>query len=590
LAEKQDPAVKLSAKIDNIFSSNKGVYEKMERFMKRYKGEWWGKNVDENDSKIHANYIFSTVETVAPLLTDNRPIWSVRARQSFMQNHVEAFSVALEYLWDKLRMDNKLFLWVKNSLIMKTGIAKARWDNTSKEVAIDNVDSRTFFIAPGYTTIEDSPMCGERMTKPLSFVRFKYPKKFKEVTQAMGNDALSNLQDWELEDHKEKFYEVYLRDSTVEDYYIDDDGKETKEKTENKQSRKKFPNGKIKVMMRGVTLEEKPWPFSRPPYIALYDYTVPHEFWGMSEPDQIEEMNLSFNRSLQLMHTWMTSYGDPPWILDPNSGLTADDVKKQLKQGGAVFEGIQTGSQPILDKVSADPINQTVPLLMNAIQRLMEEVSGVTDVSKGQVGKSQRQSATEISTLIESAYTRMRQRVRNLEHSVSELLHLMIEMMQKFYSELREFQVQSDEGPQRFTVSNRNDFAQKAVGAPAPDMGEDEAAQLENDANRFMAEFGEVDPIYAAFDLTIDTNSTLPMDKQSKANMFLRLLEMAVGDPTTSMPMWKATLEALRLPRHRQIIEEMQQQMQQLSQQGQPQQGPPVQAPLDVNELMREAQ
>jgi len=72
--------------------------------------------------------------------------------------------------------------------------------------------------------------------------------------------------------------------------------------------------------------------------------------------------------------------------------------------------------------------------------------------------------------------------------------------------------------------------------------------------------------------------------------MFLRLLEKAVGDPTTSMPMWKATLEALRLPRHRQIIEEMQQQMQQLSQQGQPQQGPPVQAPLDVNELMREAQ
>ena len=230
-------------------------------------------------------------------------------------------------------------------------------------------------------------------------------------------------------------------------------------------------------------------------------------------------------------------------------------------------------------------INQTVPMLMTAIQRLMEEISGVTDVTKGQVGKSQRQSATEISTLLESADTRTRQRVRNYEHGVIKLLHMCISMMQQFYTNLREFQVASDQGSRRGTVSSRQEFAAAAVRAKDGGESDEENEQIDRDTEMFMKEFGTVDPIHAAFDITLDSNSSLPMDQQSKANMFLRLLEMASADPVTAMPIWKATLETLRVPKHKRIIQEMQEGMQQMQQAQQgPQEGPPQSGPPPVGQ------
>ncbi|KKL95331.1 hypothetical protein LCGC14_1855700, partial [marine sediment metagenome] len=72
----------------------------------------------------------------------------------------------------------------------------------------------------------------------------------------------------------------------------------------------------------------------------------------------------------------------------------------------------------------------------------------------------------------------------------------------------------------------------------------------------FIKEFGETDEVYAEFDLTIDTNSTLPMDQQSLANLFLRLKQMEVVDA-------QAVIEILNLPKGKEIIERMEQRMQQ---------------------------
>jgi len=175
--------------------------------------------------------------------------------------------------------------------------------------------------------------------------------------------------------------------------------------------------------------------------------------------------------------------------------------------------------------------------------------------------KSQRQSATEISTLIESSYTRTRQRVRNFEWSVKRLLYLILCNSQQFYTEPREFSLGRDDKIDYYTVGSSNAQVAETIGTPKPpEEGvepTEEDAQVEKDYMRFIEEFGDVDPVYAEFDLEIQTNSTLPMDKQSLANLFLRLLEMAGGNPVTGMPMWEAALSALRIPRYKQIIQDM---------------------------------
>ena len=66
----------------------------------------------------------------------------------------------------------------------------------------------------------------------------------------------------------------------------------------------------------------------------------------------------------------------------------------------------------------------------------------------------------------------------------------------------------------------------------------------------FIKEFGEEDEVYSVFDLEVQTNSTLPMDRQSLGNLILRLFEIGGVDA-------RAVLEILRVPNHEEIVERL---------------------------------
>ena len=119
--EKSDINIKqLRQEVDGCFNSTKSTREEMTRYLKRYKGEWW--NLDgegklrNSDSTVALNLVHSTVSTIAPLLTDNKPQWSVRARVPYMQRYIEALSLKLDYDWDVLDMDDVVLRWVIKEL------------------------------------------------------------------------------------------------------------------------------------------------------------------------------------------------------------------------------------------------------------------------------------------------------------------------------------------------------------------------------------------------------------------------------------------------------------------------------------------
>lgn len=570
--------------IDKIMDSpeNKSVRDDMSRYLKMFKGEWWNEDkLSDGDTKVAMNYVFSTVSTIAPLLTDNRPQWSVRARKPFLQNYIEGWKLASEYLWDKLDMDMVLFRWVLDALIMKVGIVEVAFDPDAEaagELRITVVDPRTFFVAPGYVDVWEAPLCGTRERMSLSEIRMRYPKAGKKVKpdEADAKVDYEDAEDFELSSEFASIYKVWLKDQEMETYFIDEFGKETDEDTGQKGSRKKCPYGKLMVFTKGVLLEEKPYDYkhSKPPYVTLYDYVMPHEFYGQGEAEQIEHMNKSFNRALQLMDHWVQHYCDPPWLLDGNSGIEKDKAEKALLEGGGILTYNSMTNPDPLKMVQAPSLSPVVNQLPAGLAKLIEEETGVTDISKGMTNKTERQSATEISTLMESSYTRTRQRVRNLEHAVKRLYYVILELMQQYYSEPRDYNYKTSDmsGNQAWdTIDNTPMVAQDYVwpgrrDAPEADRGEmgdtdlAKDVQGEKDYEQFMQyvkDIGE-DPVYAAFDIEIQTNSTLPMDKQSLANLFLRLLEMAGGNPVTGMPIWKAVLENLRIPKYQEIIEEMQ--------------------------------
>lgn len=556
----------LKTVVDKIIDDNKDVVDTMNRFIKRYKGEWWDSaKLKSSDSTITANLFFSTVMTIAPLLTDNKPVWSIRARKAYLQNYIDAYSLALEYLWDKLDMDALSFKWILDALIMKIGIVKCSFDPDSEfggEVKVEVVDPRTFFVAPGYDDIWDSPLCGTRVPRPISWIRMMYPESGKKVKPDNSIRDDYNASEWQQNVDTAMVYEVWLKDDSMEEYFVNEEGKEVKRGEGEKKEKRRYPYGRLVVFTETTLLSDRAMPYrhGKPPYVALYDYINPHEFIGQGEGDQIEELNKSFNRNLQLWDNYSAYYSDPPWLIDTNSGLEVEKIKTQLLQGGGIFEYNGTINSDPLKKVQGATPNPAMVQEMTAIKKLVEEVSGVTDVTKGMSSKSQRQSATEISTLIESSYTRTRQRVRNFEGSVRRVLYQMLELMQQYYTEPREFSVKRDRDIEYYDISNSKTFAESTIKQPAASGGPEQEydEQVEKDYEEFIGAFGKEDEIHAAFDLLVETNSSLPMDKQSLANLYLRLLEMGGGNPVTALPLWKAVLTQLRIPRHKDIISEMQ--------------------------------
>ena len=534
---------KLKAEIDRIWDSEdyKKRRKDMDRWLKEYNGEWWDKEkLKPEESAVFCNYIFATVETNAPLLTDNRPIWSVRARESHKQDYMNVFNLALGYLWDKLELDWKTYQAVKQSQIWPIGLWKIRFDPDAEfggEIAIDVDDPRTFFISPGSDDLWNCHYCGTVKRRTMAWVKDNYPDKYKEV---VPNDdtgrvlEIDSAEDFELQGRKVTIYEIWLKDSAIETHIIDELDEQGRPTVETKkEKREKYPNGRYVIFSHnGVRLQDEPSPFShgKPPWLAFYDYQAPQTFWGIPEPQQIENLNREFNARLQDMVWHCRKHARPNYMVDESSGLDVSTIKKELAEGDNVFlcnmttvaEPVKAVKPPQFDKVHGD--------LMSGLGNLIEEVSGVTDMSKGMASKKQRQSASEVSILIESSYTRTRQRVRNLESTLKRAAHLMIELMQQYYDEPRTFSKKTDNQIEFMPISNSPAFAAEA-SKPEPQVGEaqedyDRRVAEDEDYQKLLSEIVDVDKVYADFDIEIQTNSTLPMDKQSLANLALRLAEV----------------------------------------------------------------
>ena len=576
--QKDEFVQKLQTAIDAVWQSPS--YKKrrtnMDRWLKEYNGEWWDKGkLADHDSRIFCNYIFATVETNAPLLTDNRPLWNVRARESHMQDFINVYAKALDYLWDKLELDQETYNVVKDCEIWPVGLWKIRFDPESEfggEIVVDTDDPRTFFISPGDDDLWSCHYCGTVKRRTLAWIKSNYPDKYEDVQPDDDDKQIDydKSEDFELQGIQATVYEIWMKDDSVEDYLmeeLDEEGKPTGEKSNS--TREKYPNGRYVVFSgNGIRLQDEPSPFShgKPPWVAFYNYREPHSFWGIPEGQQIENLNKEFNKRLQEMVHHCSAHAKTNYLVDEGSNLDINTIKDTIHKGDQVYAANMSVVPEPVKAITPAPFQKVHQDLMQGISNLIEEVSGVTDVSKGMAAKKQRQSATEMQVLIESSYTRTRQKVRNLEASIKRAAYLMLELMQQYYDEPRTFSSAKDNEVEFMPISNSPNFL-KEVSQPEQHTGEPDEKYTERlsedqDYMKVLEVFGETDKVYAAFDIEVQTNSTLPMDKQSQANLALRLGETQVTPMSVIDD--EAILDILRFPGKDKILKRKEEKMQQM--------------------------
>ena len=618
MASKKEDYKLLKKEIDAIMDTTKPVRKEMKRNAALYAGELWKDNDPDTwefyapgKSDVQFNMAFATVESIAPLVTDNRPKARVAPVYPFMEKVGITLNNALKYIWSTQKLQRKSYLAVKDAMIKKHGIWEVGYDDNTKQPSVTVVDPIVFFRAPGYVELWDCPFMGTRQYLPISWIHTTFPD-VKEIKNAFSITATADDDDDEIAKRMYKFgeitptemntrfvrvYKIWLRD--------DDAFEEIKdEKTKKRTSKKKYPYGKIcwftddqNLGVMACTDEH-----GKPPFVQLNNYDKPHDASGISDIDNIRSMHEQSNILLKYWSEYVMRYHAPNRMVDTDSDFDVEGFKETSTQGNQVYP--YSGSsmfgkdQPPMTTIDEPQLNPQVPNFFVFLQGLVEETTGATDITKGKVGKQERQSASEVAILLESSHTRVRQKVRNLEEFLKDATYLILRNIQQYWTEPKQMVWQESDGADYATYGNskaqaadmikpREPLKSSAKGEGWLEKKMDEGLPLseyEQKAwDRYNAEYndylaflnmyqedGELDPIYVDFEIQIQTDSMLPMDKQGRANTYMRLHAQKAIDN-------QALLEELDVAGAREIAERMKQQEQQAQM--------PKQSPQDIQAM-----
>ena len=579
--------------IDKRWKDDDKLRNRWSEYLMRYKNEMYDESYlaeNPNVSDVSANYFFANISQLAPLLTDNRPEWSVRARSHVEQPYMNLWGEALKWLWDVMQMKPKVLKLVMDALVMDQGIAHVSWTPDDQDgkgmVSVRVVDPRTFVFAKGYDNLEDCPWMAEKTKQPISWIRTNYPKTGKKVVADTADEGYSagDMSVWDEHETEVTVYSMWMRDPTTEEVIREENNKRDpsmQDKDVKSLPKKKYPNGRFVVFVnqaeeRGgpILLEDNPSPYrhGHSPYVFLYDYIVPHEIWGQGEMPQVYSLVNELNKKLQSAASQLQVFASPNFICAPQ--VDVKNVRETFHAGGNFYE---VKGQWDADKMAPiAPIETPGPkrelfIHIDQVKHFIEEISGMTEVTKGVIDKKAEQTASEINTIAETSHTRTRQRVRNLEQAITVILHRVLSIAMQFiqdrqYSTVRDGRI----GFQR--ISTGKEFAMQALrdwheSLTAPGEGFDpedeemaqEQGRREEEQQQKAAIDLEVfqnlfpvdgDPVLSSFDIEVQSDSMLPTDFQSRANLMVRLLGMSAVDA-------QAVLTTLQIPNAEEIVERM---------------------------------
>lgn len=572
---------KLRDTVNSIFTATKKTRDNMQRWRNLFLGDMWNKESDwdfgsKKRSDVQYNTIFAAIQAVAPMVTDNRPITRVSPKFPFLEKLGIALNNVTKYMWQACDVQMKVYQMVIDAMTCGFSIAKVCYNNEKKwggKIDLSVIDPMDFFLAPGYTDIWEAPFCGVKTQKPMSWIRANFPHidEVKGCTSDLGEDKtkktykFGDVTSVESDTTFVTVYEMWMRDDEAVEEITEEDeyGNETKSKVQ------KYPYGKTAWFTDEQFLDEKAneEEHGLPPYVVLHNYIRPHDFTGISEVEQIEGLHREVNMMLKYITEYVRRYHAPNQFADADF-MSADEIelyKEKSVEGGGVFtfrSQFGQNKQPITP-IMEPQLNPAIFNIFSIMPQIIDQVDGITDVTRGQVGKQERQSASEISILLESSSTRTRQRIRNLEWTLKRMYYLILRTVMQYYTRPETMPIQETEGVAYQTYGNSkaqaNDIMKpqelperiqriKEEGLPITSEEDqkllDQHKQELDDYQRFLEmfkEYGDLDPIFFDFDIEIQTDSMLPMDKQSRVNTYLRLLQMGGIDPQT-------VLEYLQIP------------------------------------------
>ena len=533
----------VNSKFKQAYVAKAPLMQKWQTYMEAYNGTIFNKESkpDYKSDEI-SNIVFSTVEAIRPVMTDNDPKFIAMPRTPQGAEFSHDVQMALDFEWERERMSTKLPAQLIPMLVYGTAIWFCQWDGHEGEygeIKLKAVDPFNVFPDP---LAEDVDTC-----EYLVYATYKNANQLKQIfkdkasaiegSRITMSELVANRDESDAkEENQVLVLEMWCRDWT------------TMDELEDGTKALRYPKGRVITCLPdlGIVLSDKQNPYKdgKFPFVLMKNYDVPFKFWGNGEVEQILSPQKYINDLTNQIIDNAKSTANMQWIIDKNSGIGQG---KLTNRPGLVIRK-NPGTEVRRDTPPAMPsyVREQIEVLKTDIQ----DISGVFDALKGE-RQSGITAGSAIMALQEASQARIRLKIKLMEQSLTHLANMVYSRMQQFWKLDRWVRITDVEGNPSF----------QQIGVQV----------LQND-----------------FDMKVVAGSTMPVNRNAMLDLMIRLAQTNAED---GLPMVdrKAILEYLPTSDRKSILDRFEKQRQeqelkaQQEQQMQQQQMQQQQGELDAN-------
>lgn len=404
-----------------------------------------------------SNFIFSTIETIRPVMIDNNPRFLALARTEEGMKKNDKVQMALDYEFDREQMSAKIPRQTITSLVLGTAVWFLPWDghkgDLDGEVSAIEVNPFNLFPDPLATSVDDAEYLIYATYKHVNMLKKLFPKKSNLLEG--GNIKYSELvanrdSDNSKVDNQVLVLEIWCRDYTTMEFEEEDElGQKYKVK------KMKYPKGRVLTIAPelGVILSDKKNPYKdgKFPFILVKDYDIPFKFWGEGEPKQLLSPQKYINELSNQIIDNAKLTANQVWIVDKNSGIGYGKLTNR--------PGLVVRKNPGTDvrRDAPPPMPTYVSDKIDNLKADIESISGIHDVTQGR-RPTGIQAGNAIIALQEAGQARIRIKVKLMEQSLSELATMWYGRMQQFWSLDRWVRVFDDKGEYKLEKVTKDDL------------------------------------------------------------------------------------------------------------------------------------
>ena len=428
----------VNTKFKQAYVAKAPLATKWQEYMKAYTGELFVDNSRPSyKSNEVSNLIFSTIEAIRPIMTDNNPKFIAMANNPDGQEFCNTVQMALDYEWDREKMGLKLPAQLIPMLVYGTCIWFIRWNGNDGEqgnINIVPVDPFNIFPDPLGDSVDSCEYIVYATYKNANQIKQLFPDKASAIEGSritMSELVNERDQDDARPQNQVLILEMWCRDWTTKD--VDVEGKETL----------KYPKGRVITCLPdlGIVLEDKKNPYNdgKFPFVLMKNYDVPFKFWGSGEVEQIVSPQRHVNELTNQIIDNAKNTANMPWIVDKNCGI---GVGKLTNRPGLVIRK-NPGSEVRRDNPPVMP--EYVRAQIDALKSDIQDISGVLDSLRGdkQTGIT---TASAILALQESSQSRIRLKIKIMEYALGDVANTVYSRMQQFWKFDRWIRVTDIEG------------------------------------------------------------------------------------------------------------------------------------------------